>query len=289
MRLLCVGLGYSAEVLARRLAPQGWHVSGTARTPQGVSRIASLGYVAMPFDATAPVPELARAIAAATHILVSAGPDGAGDPLLSRHARDIAAAPLLRWIGYLSTIGVYGDTGGAWVDETAMPKPGSERTQARLAAEDDWLALGRTYAKPTRVFRLGGIYGPGRSAIDDLKAGTARRIVKPGQVFNRIHVDDIATVLEASIADKGSKSVYNVTDGEPSPPQDVVLHAARLLGLEPPPEIAFEEAQLSPMGRSFYSETRRVSSQRIREDLGVTLAYPSYREGLAAILAATAT
>jgi nucleoside-diphosphate-sugar epimerase len=168
-----------------------------------------------------------------------------------------------------------------------MPKPGSDRTRHRLAAEDDWLAFGRTCGKTVQVFRLGGIYGPGRSAVDDLREGTARRIVKPGQVFNRIHVDDIASVLSAAAEGRGSHAVYNVTDGEPSPPQDVVAHAARIMKLAPPPEIPFETAPLSSMGRSFYAENRRVSSRRLGEDLGVALRYPSYREGLAAILADT--
>jgi len=286
MNILCIGLGYTAEALSRRLAPRGWQVTGTARTPEGVARIRALGYDAIPFDGTSPAPEVSTAIAGATHILVSASPTDTGDPVLARHATDIAGAPLLAWIGYLSTIGVYGDTGGAWVDETAVPKPGSDRTRRRQAAEDDWLAFARAAAKPARIFRLGGIYGPGRSAIDDLARGEARRIVKPGQVFNRVHVDDIASVLAASAAGRGSYEVYNVTDGEPSPPQDVVLHAARLMGVDLPPEIPFQDAPLSPMGRSFYAENRRVRSHRIREDLGVDLAYPSYREGLAAILAA---
>jgi nucleoside-diphosphate-sugar epimerase len=286
-RLFCFGLGYTAEALARRVRPRGWHVEGTARTPEGVDRIAALGLDAILFDGTAPAPEATGAIASATHLLISAGPDDDGDPTLRHHGRDIAAAPRLKWIGYLSTIGVYGDSGGAWIDETAMPKPGSERTRRRLAAEDDWLAFGRTCGKTVQVFRLGGIYGPGRSAVDDLRAGTARRIVKPGQVFNRIHVEDIASVLLAAAEGRGSHAVYNVTDGTPSPPQDVVAHAAALMGISAPPEIPFERAPLSPMGKSFYAENRRVSNRRLAEDLGVTLAYPSYREGLTAILADT--
>lgn len=284
-RLFCLGLGYTAEALARRVRPLGWHIAGTARTPEGVARIKALGHDAILFDGKVPAPEVADAIAEATHLLISAGPDDEGDPTLRHHGKDIADAPDLLWIGYLSTIGVYGDSGGEWVDETTMPKPGSERTRRRLKAEDDWLAFGRTFGKTVQVFRLGGIYGAGRSAVDDLRDGTARRIIKPGQVFNRIHVDDIAAVLEAATAGRGTQSVYNVTDGEPAPPQDVVAHAAQLMGLAPPPEIPFEAAPLSPMGRSFYSENRRVRSWRLRDDLGVTLSYPSYREGLAAILA----
>lgn len=285
-RLFCFGLGYTAEAFARRQQPLGWHIAGTARTSEGVARIAVLGYGAVLFDGETPSPEAADAVATATHVLISAGPDDTGDPTLRHHGRHLTDAPHLRWIGYLSTIGVYGCSGGEWIDETAMPRPGSDRTRRRLAAEDDWLAFGRTYGKTVQVFRLGGIYGPGRSAVDDLRAGTARRIVKPGQVFNRIHVDDIAAVLAAAAEGRGSHTVYNVTDGTPSPPQDVVAHAADLLGVTPPPEIPFEAAPLSPMGRSFYGENRRVRSARLSDDLGVTLRYPSYREGLAAILAA---
>ena len=284
-RLVCLGLGYTAEAFARRMHPRGWHIAGTARTPEGVAHIRALGHDAILFDGTAPAPDAARALAAATHLLISAGPDDHGDPTLRHHGKDIAGAPGLRWIGYLSTIGVYGDTGGEWIDETAMPRPGSERTRRRLEAEDHWLAFARTTGKTVQIFRLGGIYGPGRSAVDDLRDGTARRIVKPGQVFNRIHVDDIAAVLEAAAGGRGTKSVYNVTDGAPSPPQDVVTHAAYLMGLAPPPETPFESAPLSPMGRSFYAENRRVRSRRLHDDLGVALSYPSYREGIAAILA----
>ncbi|WP_072395691.1 SDR family oxidoreductase [Hyphomicrobium sp. CS1GBMeth3] len=285
-RLFCFGLGYTAEAFARRVRALGWQVAGTARTREGVERIKNLGYDAFLFDGEEPSHDAGDAIAHATHVLISAGPDAAGDPTLRHHGRNLADATRLGWIGYLSTIGVYGNSCGEWVDETAMPHPGSDRTRRRLAAEDDWLAFGRTYGKTVQVFRLGGIYGPGRSVIEDIRDGTARRIVKPGQVFNRIHVDDIATVLEAAADGRGTHALYNVTDGEPSPPQVVVEHAAHLLGVAPPPEIPFDEAPLSPMGRSFYSENRRVSSQRIRDDLGVTLRYPSYREGVAAILVA---
>lgn len=285
-RLFCFGLGYTAEAFARRVSALGWQVAGTTRTPEGVERLKILGYDAFLFDGKEPSPEASSAVANATHILVSAGPDETGDPTLRCHGDDIATAVNLSWIGYLSTIGVYGDSSGEWIDETTVPRPGSDRTRRRIAAENDWLAFGRAHGKRVQVFRLGGIYGPGRSVIEDIRDGTARRIIKPGQVFNRIHVDDIAAVLEAAATGRGTHTLYNVTDGEPSPPQVVVEHAAHLLGVAPPPEVPFDEAPLSPMGRSFYNENRRVRSQRIRDDLGVTLRYPSYREGLTAILAA---
>lgn len=283
--LFCFGLGYSAEALARRLAPVGWRVAGTARTPEGVEHIKSLGYHGVLFDGAEPAPALAAALSGVTHVLISAGPDADGDPVLRHHGRELAKAHDVRWIGYLSTVGVYGDFGGAWVDEDTVPKPGSERTVRRLAAEKTWLDFGAANGRAVKIFRLAGIYGPGRSAIDDLFDGTARRIVKPGQVFNRIHVDDIAAVLETAAAGGGAHAVYNVADNEPAPPQDVVAFAASLIGRDPPPETPFETAALSPMGFSFYSENRRVRNRRLCDDLGVRLAYPSYREGLAAILA----
>jgi nucleoside-diphosphate-sugar epimerase len=283
--LFCFGLGYSAEALARRLAPVGWRIAGTARTPEGVERIKSLGYHGVLFDGAEPAPALAAALSGVTHVLISTSPDADGDPVLRHHSREIAKSHDVRWIGYLSTVGVYGDFGGAWVDEDTTLKPGSERTLRRVDAENAWREFGSTHDRVVKVFRLAGIYGPGRSAIDDLFDGTARRIVKPGQVFNRIHVDDIAAVLEAAAAGKGTHAVYNVADDEPAPPQDVVAYAASLIGREPPPATPFEQTALSPMAFSFYSENRRVRNRRLHDDLGVRLAYPSYREGLAAILA----
>ena len=198
----------------------------------------------------------------------------------SRHYREeIARLPTLEWIGYLSTVGVYGNHKGAVVDEAAMPRPHNERTKARVVAESGWLAFGDEIGRPVQVFRLAGIYGPGRSALDKLRAGTARRIVKPGQVFNRIHVEDIASVLEASIARPRAGAIYNVADDEPAPPEDVVAYGAELLGIEPPPEVPFEEADLSPMARSFYGDTRRISNALIKSELGVRLAYPELSRG----------
>jgi len=284
--LLCLGLGYSATRVAHRLANEGWHVTGTARTPAGVAAIAAQGYDALHFDGTQPRDEMRSAIARATHVLLSAPPDAAGDPLLHHHERELAAAKSLRWIGYLSTLGVYGDSGGEWIDETAPTRSRSLRGQRRIAAEAEWLDLGRRLGIPTHVFRLAGIYGPGRSAIERLREGTAHRIIKPGQVFNRIHVDDIAATVCAAI-ERGAHDIYNVADDEPSPPQDVVSFAAKLLQMPPPPEVPFAEANLSPMAASFYADNRRVSNKRIRQDLGVALQFPTYREGLRAILSQT--
>jgi nucleoside-diphosphate-sugar epimerase len=223
---------------------------------------------------------MVAALGGTTHLLHSIPPGHDGDPVLRHYRAEIAHLSTLDWIGYLSTVGVYGNYAGAVVDETAQPHPNNERTRARVVAESGWLALGEEAGRPAQVFRLAGIYGPGRSALDKLRAGTARRIVKPGQVFNRIHVEDIATVLEASIARPRAGATYNVADDEPAPPEDVIAYGAELLGIEPPPEVPFEEADLSPMARSFYGDSRRISNALIKSELGVRLAYPNYREGL---------
>jgi nucleoside-diphosphate-sugar epimerase len=279
--LLCFGLGYSAGYLAERLRVEGWTISATVRTSDAAGRVRGLGYT--PIDIATSAQGLRTASLAVTHLLVSAPPDGEGDPLLLQYAADIATAPNLAWIGYLSTIGVYGDRNGAWVDETTAPHPQTDRSRWRLNAEKAWHALGRSKGCRIEVFRLPGIYGPGRSAIDNLRAGTARHIVKPGHVFNRIHVIDIANVLAASIKSGGGHDIYNVADDEPASSEDVLLYAAQLLGVAPPPPMPIASIE-SSMARSFYSECRRVSNQRIKNDLGVTLAYPTYREGLRAIL-----
>lgn len=282
--LFCFGLGYSATALAAQVAREGWHVSATATTQAGAKRIAALGYEAFVFDGTAHEPAIAGALADATHVVVSAPPGAAGDPVLLRFAGDLAVSGRAAWIGYLSTIGVYGDWQGAWVDETSELKPGSERSIRRGAAEAEWLALGTRTGKQVIVFRLAGIYGPGRSAVDNILDGSARRIVKPGQVFNRIHRDDIAGVVVAAIKGTPRHAIYNVCDDEPGPPQDVVAFAAELLGVPVPPEIPFAQATLSPMGLSFYAENKRASNARAKGDLGWRLIYPTYREGLASCL-----
>lgn len=282
--LVCLGLGYTADALARRLAADGWRITGTARSADGAALLAAQGWTGIVFDGTAPSPALVAALEDATHVLASIPTGAHGDPALVQHAAALATAPLA-WIGYLSTVGVYGDHGGAEVDETSACRPVSERGRRRLEAEAAWLELGRATGRRVEVFRLPGIYGPGRSALDGVRAGTARRIVKPGQIFNRVHVEDIATSLATAIAKPPLHRVYNVTDDAPGPPQDVIAFAAQLLGLPPPPEVAFADAHLSPMAVSFWGELKRVSNRRLRHDLGVTLAYPSYREGLAAILA----
>ncbi len=284
-KLFCFGLGYSALRVARRLADEGWKIAGTARTRESADAIAAAGYEAFVFDGSAPGAGIADALAGTTHILVSAPPDADGDPVLRQHRGDIERANALSWIGYLSTVGVYGDSGGAWIDEIATTDATSARGRRRVAAEHEWLALAEGRDVRVQIFRLAGIYGPGRSAIDRLREGTAHRIVKPGQVFNRIHVDDIATTVCAGIAGRGATAAYNVADDEPAPPQDVIAFAAGLLHMPPPPEVPFTDAQLSPMAASFYADNKRVSNARLRQELGVALKFPTYREGLRAILA----
>jgi nucleoside-diphosphate-sugar epimerase len=284
VKLLVFGYGYSAHSIAARLRNAGAEVTATVRSRDKADRLAQTGVVARIFSSDHVDEALRADIAASAAILVSIPPGPADDPVLAAFSDAIAMASKLRWIGYLSTVGVYGDHDGNWVDETTPTTPATERSRRRAQAEQDWLALGTGHAA-VQIFRLPGIYGPGRNQLAQLAAGTARRIVKPGQVFNRIHVEDIAAVVEASLARPRAGAIYNVTDDEPAPPQDVIAFAARLCGVEPPPEIPFATAELSPMARSFFSESRRVRNALIRRELGVNLRYPTYRDGLIALRA----
>ena len=276
--LLSFGHGYSARALVPLLP--GWRVIGTTRSPEKARALSAEGVEARLF----PGGDLGPDVAAATHLLTSIAPDEEGDPVLRAHRAEIAeAAPRLEWAGYLSTTGVYGDHGGGWVDEDTAPAPSTARGEARVRAEAEWRAVP---GLPLHVFRLAGIYGPGRGPFAKVRAGTARRVVKPGQVFSRIHVDDIALALRASIDRPRPGAVYNLCDDDPAPPEDVIAEAARLLGLPPPPAVAFAQAELSPMARSFYAESKRVSNARIKDELDVALRHPDYRSGLAATLEA---
>lgn len=283
--LFCFGFGYSARALALRLQPQGWTLSATCRTEGKRAQLAAQGIRAYLFDRGQPLIDPAVALDGVTHIVSSVPPDGMGDPVLDRHGDVVASAQGLRWIGYFSTTGVYGDTGGATVDEAAPLRPTSERSRRRVEAERHWLDLFARYNQPVHVFRLAGIYGPGRSAIDQVRDGAARRIAKPGHLFSRIHVNDIAAVLHASIGRPNPGRTYNVCDDEPAAPADVVAYACHLLGVEPPPAVPFERAaaDLSPMALSFWRDNRRVDNTRIKRELGVMLEHPNYRAGLASI------
>ncbi len=284
--LFCFGLGYSALALAETLLGQGWRVAGTCRSADKQRELAARGIAAHLFDRDRPLADAAAVLSGTTHLLVSVPPDDAGDPVLDRHADDIARLGAIAWAGYLSATGVYGDHGGGWVDEDTPRTPSGQRGRRRVAAEDAWLALGRRSGTPVHLFRLAGIYGPGRNALATVRAGSARRVVKPGQVFSRIHRDDIVQALLASMAAPDPGAAYNLCDDEAAPPQDVIAHACALLGRAPPPEIPFADAALSPMARSFYDDSKRVRNDRMKRKLGVRLKWPTYREGLAGLLAA---
>jgi nucleoside-diphosphate-sugar epimerase len=284
--LFCFGLGYSALELARRLQSGGWRIAGTCRSEASAAPLRAAGIEVTLFDRQNPPAAADSVLAEATHVLSSVPPDEAGDPVLDLWGPALARNRDLAWAGYLSTTGVYGDRSGGWVDESSALSPTGERGRRRVEAEAGWLGLRRDSGLPVHLFRLAGIYGPGRSALDTMRSGRAQRVVKPGQVFSRIHVADIATILEASMAKPNPGAAYNVCDDDPAAPDTVIAYAAALLGLTPPPEIAFAEAGLSEMARSFYADNKRVANDRIKRELGVTLAYPSYRDGLAALLAA---
>jgi len=276
--LLGFGHGYCAQALGGLLPARDWRVIGTSRNAEGLEAIRQTGAEALIWPGADIEPLLARA----THLLISVPPGEAGDPVLLAHGDAIRRhAGRLEWVGYLSTTAVYGDRGGGWVDETSDCRPSTRRGQWRLAAECAWREID---GLAPHIFRLAGIYGPGRGPFAKVRGGTARRIVKPDQVFSRIHVDDIARVLAASIARPAPGTIYNVCDDLAAPPEDVIAHAAELLGLPVPPTVPIDEAEMTPMARSFYAESKRVSNRRIREQLGVTLAHPTYRDGLASLL-----
>ena len=282
-RLFIFGLGYSGCQVARLAKAAGWAVAGTCTTPEKAARLAADGIETHLFEGTVAPP--AEALASASHVLCTIAPGTTGDPVLRTCARLLGRA---RWLGYLSTTGVYGDHGGGWVDEHTPPRPGQPRSIERLATERAWQALGLEVGAAVDIFRLPGIYGPGRSAIDQVKAGTARRIDKPGQVFSRIHVEDIAGTVLMAITQSHAGAVYNVADDLPASTCEVVAFACELLGRPAPPVIPWEEAApaMGAMARSFYAENRRVRNDRIKNELGVVLRYPTYREGLRAIAAA---
>ncbi len=282
-RLFCFGLGYSALALAETLLAEGWGIAGTCHTAEKQAELSHRGIAALLFGRGRSLAD--GAFDGVTHVLQSIPPDDEGDPVLAMHGATLARLRQLRWFGYLSTTGVYGDRGGDWVDEHSDLQPTGERGRRRVAAEVGWSRLLHAEGLPLHVFRLAGIYGPGRSALDSLRAGTARRVIKPGQVFSRIHVADIVQVLRASMARPNPDAVYNVCDDDPAPPWEVIEYAAALLSVPPPPAVPFERAQLSDMARSFYDDNKRVRNERIKRELGVQLKYPSYRTGLQALSA----
>ncbi len=285
-RLFSIGFGYVAKAFAARLADKGWRIAGTTRSEEKVGEMREAGVAPVIWDGEDLGFELlgGGSLDGATAILISTPPGDLGCPALLAAADAITAQKgAIGWIGYLSTNGVYGDHGGAWVDEESALKGNSERAQRRIEAEEAWRRFCARRDLPLTIFRLPGIYGPGRSALDSVRAGKAKRIYKKGQVFSRMHVDDIAAALEASMTAPRAHDLYNLCDDEPGPPQDIVAYACGLLGMEPPPLIPIEDASLSEMAQSFYADNKRVSNQRMKSAFGMKLAYPTYREGLNAI------
>jgi nucleoside-diphosphate-sugar epimerase len=276
--LLSFGHGYSAQVLAKELLSLGWRVIGTTRSTGKAEILTNAGIdtVIWPGD------DLRAEITAASHILVSAAPGETGDPILKALETELRRASHLKWVGYLSTTGVYGDHAGGWVDEATPLTPTTRRGALRKSAEAQWQAMGL----PLHIFRLAGIYGPGRGPFAKVRNKTARRIIKPGQVFSRIHVEDIAQVLIASIQSPRPGAIYNVCDDDPAPPEDAIGYAAELLGLPLPPEENWETAEMTQMARSFYAESKKVRNDLIKTELGVSLRYPNYRVGLQSLLQA---
>jgi len=282
-KLFCFGLGFSARLIARALQAEGWKIAGTTRSIDKAQQLKSEGIEPLIFADDQPIADIASALDGVTHVLSSAPPGGQGDPVIHHHRGDLASLPTGTWIGYLSTTGVYGDWGGAEVTEEDDLLPSGKRGRRRVAAEKAWFDLGRRHDLCVQSFRLAGIYGPGRNALETVRSGRARRIVKPGQVFSRIHVEDIARTVLASIKQPNCGAAYNVCDDDAAPPQDVIAHACGLLGVDPPPEQDFATAKLSPMAASFYEDNKRVSNARIKQELGVKLRYPDYRAGLMAL------
>jgi nucleoside-diphosphate-sugar epimerase len=285
MGVFFFGMGFSSLATARaihEIIAGDIPIFGTSRTDEGIEALAESPYRLHLFDGESPGKTLAPDLRRATHVILSIPPGEAGDPALRMHRADLDAAPDLEWLCYFSTVGVYGDFGGAWIDESAPTRPINQRSAHRVEVEQQWRDYAAARGVPLMILRLAGIYGPGRSAFDKLREGTARRIVKPGQVFNRIHVEDIGRVTTLAAQHKLA-GTFNLADDEPAPPQDLIEYAARQLGLPVPPDMPFEAADMTPMARSFYSDNKRVSNAAIKEALGIELLYPTYRHGLDAI------
>ncbi|MCB9987897.1 MAG: SDR family oxidoreductase [Rhodospirillales bacterium] len=285
-KLFCFGYGYTSDYLGFALEHLGnWEVVGTTRDPDKRALLKQQGIKTYLYDYQHPLEDPQYFLKDTTHVLISTPPGDEGDPAFLSHAEDILKIPSIRWIGYLSSISVYGDRQGEWVDETSEIRPSSKRGSRRALAERQWLSLFQQEGLPVHIFRLAGIYGPGRSALDTVRAGVARRIDKPGHAFNRIHIEDIVQVLVASMTHPNPGRIYNVCDDYPGPSHEVIAYACNLLGLDVPPLIPFDQADLSPMARSFYADNKRIANARIREELGIELKYPDYGAGLEGCLA----
>lgn len=279
-KLFCFGLGYTAESLAHAVFSRGAEVAGTCRTGTRRSAFRDQGYDVVIFDGEGPSDVIQEALQGSTHVLLSIPPGEMGDRVFPWYRDALLGMKRLKWLGYLSTTGVYGDHQGGWVDETTPPDPENERQALRVKAEKEWLTLYEKYGFLTHVFRLAGIYGPGRNVLEQLEQGRARRIYKENQFFSRIHVEDIVRILLASMESPMPGEIYNVCDDEPAPAHEVVTYGAKLLGIEPPPLVPVEKADLSAMARSFYQSSRKVRNNKVKQRLGIELMYPTYREGL---------
>ncbi|MCK6417664.1 MAG: SDR family oxidoreductase [Alphaproteobacteria bacterium] len=287
-KLFCFGYGYTCDYLGYALAQhdRDWVLAGTTRDSEKRMALRARGITAHIFDYEHPLADPYHALEGTTHLLISTPPDDAGDPSFNMHAEDVLQISTLRWLGYLSTTSVYGDRDGGIVDETSELRPTSKRGSRRMEAEQQWLSLCHSHGLPVHIFRLAGIYGPGRSALDSVRAGVARRISKPGHAFGRVHVEDIVQTLMASFTRPQAGQVYNVVDDIPAPSHEVIEYACQLLGKPVPPLVNFEDANLAPITRSFYMDNRHTLNNKIKTELGVSLKYPNFRAGLEGCLAA---
>ena len=287
-KLFCFGYGYTCDYLGHTLQSlEGWKISGTTRDLEKRRVLKEeRGIQSYLFDSQCPLGDPLYVLDGMTHLLISTPPDDAGDPVYHMHAADILQIPTLEWVGYLSTTGVYGDRQGEWVDELGEVRPDSQRGTRRAIAEEQWYSLFQTQGLPVHIFRLSGIYGPGRSALDSVRAGVARRIKKEGHAFNRIHVEDIVQVLMLSMFGPSPGSIYNLSDDNPAPSYEVIAYACDILGIDVPPLITYDEADMAPIARSFYKDNKRIINKKIKEELGAVLKYPDYKQGLLACLEA---
>ncbi len=285
--LFCFGFGYSCKYLVQELLRHDeWIVSGTTRDFEKRAQLKSMGFNIHIFDYNIPLHDPIRILQDVTHILVSTPPSDEGDPTFNAHMQDILELPNLKWLGYLSTVGTYGDRGGGWVDENSELRPSTKRGSRRMNAENQWLSLYNSHNIPVHIFRLAGIYGPNRSALDSVRSVIARRVDKPGHYFNRIHIDDLVQTLIASMYNINAGQVYNICDDMPVPSHEVIDYACKLLGLESPPLIPFDKVDLAPIHQSFYADNKRVRNDKIKKELGISLKYENYKKGLEAILKA---
>ncbi len=283
--LFCFGYGYSCDYLGHELMQAGgWRISGTTRDSDRRKELRARGVNAYLFDCDMPLADPVNALKDVTHVLISTPPSNDGDPTFNLHAQDILNLPKLEWVGYLSTTGAYGDRGGGWVDENSELRPTTKRGSRRMKVEKQWLSLYKSHGLPVHIFRSAGIYGPGRSALDSVRSVIARRIDKKGHYFNRIHVEDLTQSLIASMLNVNAGEAYNICDDLPVPSHEVIDYACKLLDLESPPLIPFDKVDLAPIHQSFYADNKRVRNDKMKKELGITLKYESYKQGLQACL-----